>query len=156
MNTRNTSLSQTVLEILNRDLNKVIQEIESYKNENHIWSLAGNIGNTGGNLALHIAGAINHFIGAVLGRNGYVRERDKEFSEKNITRDEILSKVKSAIETIHQVLPVISLEILEDEFPEKPGGKSMTTGFFMIHLVSHINYHLGQINYHRRLLDKNQ
>ncbi len=154
MKTENTFLSQTVLEILNRDLNKVIQEIESYENEDHIWSLSGSISNTGGNLALHIAGAINHFIGAVLGKNGYVRERDKEFSVKHLSREEIVSQVKSAIDTIQQVLPGISETNLENEFPEKPGGKSMTTGFFMIHLVSHINYHLGQINYHRRLLDK--
>jgi hypothetical protein len=30
----------------------------------------------------------------------------------------------------------------------------MTLGYFLIHLYGHFNYHLGQINYHRRLLDR--
>jgi uncharacterized damage-inducible protein DinB len=147
-------ITQSVAKILDRDLNKVIQELESYQQEGNLWHLAGMINNTGGNLALHISGAINHFIGAVLGKNGYVRKRDEEFSQKNTSRVEVVRQVKLAIHTLHQVLPGVSNAELEKEFPETLGGVTMTTGHFLIHLVSHISYHLGQINYHRRLLDQ--
>lgn len=146
-------ITQSVVKILDRDLNNVIQELESYRQEGNLWHLAGTINNTGGNLGLHISGAINHFIGAVLGKNGYIRKRDEEFSQKNISREEVVRQVKLAIHTLHQVLPGVPEEELEKEFPETLGGMTMTIGHFLIHLVSHINYHLGQINYHRRILD---
>lgn len=109
--------------------------------------------NTSGNLALHISGAVSHFIGAALGKNGYKRNREREFSEKNISRDEIISKIYEAIATIKLVLPSIEEHEMQEEFPEKIGGQTLSIGFFLTHLISHVNYHLGQINYHRRLVE---
>jgi uncharacterized damage-inducible protein DinB len=144
----------SVLTILERDLGKVITELNAFQREQNIWALRGKINNTSGNLALHISGAVNHFIGAVLGNNGYQRNREKEFSDKNISRDEVISKIHEAIATVRSVLPSIDEAEMEKEFPEKIGGQTLSKGFFLTHLISHINYHLGQINYHRRLMDE--
>ena len=143
----------SVLTILERDLSKVIIELNAFQQEQNIWELHGQINNTSGNLALHISGAVSHFIGAVLGKNGYKRNRDREFSEKNISRDEIISKIYEAIATIKLVLPSIEELEMQEEFPEKIGGQTLSIGFFLTHLISHVNYHLGQINYHRRLVE---
>jgi uncharacterized damage-inducible protein DinB len=144
----------SVLTILERDLGKVIIELNAFQREQNIWALRGKINNTSGNLALHISGAVNHFIGAVLGSNGYQRNREKEFSDKNIPRGEVISKIHEAIATVRSVLPSIDEAEMQKEFPEKIGGQILSKGFFLTHLISHINYHLGQINYHRRLVEE--
>jgi uncharacterized damage-inducible protein DinB len=148
------NLNTSVVTILERDLGKVITELNAFQDEQNIWALRGKINNTSGNLALHIGGAVSHFIGAVLGNNGYQRNREKEFSDKNIPRDEVISKINEAITTVKSVLPSIDEDEMQKEFPEKIGGQTLSKGFFLTHLVSHINYHLGQINYHRRLVEE--
>jgi uncharacterized damage-inducible protein DinB len=138
--------------ILERDLKKVIHEINQYKDDKSLWSTYGEINNSSGNLALHIAGAVHHFIGSVLGKNGYIRNREREFNDKNIEKAVIIDQLNKAIEVVIEMLGKLTDEDIEKEFPEKPGGNSMTIGFFLIHFISHINYHLGQINYNRRIL----
>lgn len=152
MNTSKLSLS--VATIFERDLKKVIHELNQVQEEKSLWILDGSINNTAGNLALHIAGAVNHFIGAVLGKNGYIRNRAREFEEKNVPKDDIISKLNQAVNVVIEVMPRLTEADMEKEFPEKIGGNTFTIGFFLVHLVSHINYHLGQINYHRRILEK--
>ena len=147
----NTNTS--VLTILERDLAKVIAELNAFQQEQNMWKLQGTINNSAGNLALHISGAVSHFIGAVLGNNGYQRNREKEFSDKNTPRDEVILKIYEAIASIKAVLPYIEEDEMQKEFPEKIGGQTLSIGFFLTHLISHINYHLGQINYHRRIVE---
>ena len=146
--------SGSIATILVRDLNKVITELNSFAEEQNMWVLDGKINNTAGNLALHISGAVNHFIGAALGKSGYVRMRDEEFSLKGVPREEVIARVREAAKIAAMVLPSIKEEQLDQPFPEKIGNQTLSIGFFLTHLVSHINYHLGQINYHRRLIEK--
>ncbi|MCB0505039.1 MAG: DinB superfamily protein, partial [Cyclobacteriaceae bacterium] len=54
-------------ELFERDLTQLEKEIDLYKKEEDLWLLPEGISNTGGNLCLHIAGNLQHFIGHVLG-----------------------------------------------------------------------------------------
>lgn len=139
--------------LYNRDLNKLKVEIESYQNEESLWKIDKNISNSGGNLCLHLLGNLNTYIGAELGKTGYVRQRDSEFSLKNIPKTELLEKLETLIETVDSTLGKLSDDDLKKDYPQESLGYKMTTEYFLIHLLSHLNYHLGQINYHRRLLD---
>ena len=139
--------------LYNRDLNKLKVEIESYQNEESLWKIDNNILNSGGNLCLHLLGNLNTSIGAELGETGYVRQRDLEFSLKNIPKTELLEKIESLIQIVNSTLEKLSDEDLKKDYPTEALGYKMTTEYFLIHLLSHLNYHLGQINYHRRLLD---
>ncbi|MCD9856513.1 DinB family protein [Epilithonimonas sp. JDS] len=139
--------------LYNRDLNKVKIEIESYQNEESLWKIDKNISNSGGNLCLHLLGNLNTYIGAELGETGYVRQRDLEFSLKDIPKIELLEKLETLIEIVDSTLGKLSDEDLKKDYPTEALGYKMTTEYFLIHLLSHLNYHLGQINYHRRLLD---
>ena len=139
--------------LYNRDLNKLKVEIESYQNEESIWKIDKNISNSAGNLCLHLVGNLNTYIGTELGKTGYIRNRELEFSLKNIPRTELIEKVESTIKIIDSTLDNLSQEDLEKDYPTEALGYKMTTGYFLIHLLSHLDYHLGQINYHRRLLD---
>lgn len=144
---------ESLKSLYNRDLNKLKLEIESYKNEESIWKTDKNISNSAGNLCLHLVGNLNTYIGSELGKTGYVRNRELEFSLKNIPGTELIEKVESTIKMIASTLDKLSEEDLENDYPQEALGYKMTTGYFLIHLLSHLDYHLGQINYHRRLLD---
>lgn len=143
-------LKETLIEIYERDLQKVIGEIKLYKTDEDLWKLEDGISNSGGNLALHLIGNINHFFGANLGKTGYKRERDLEFSDKNISRDDIVKKLENTILVFKETLSNLSDEDLHKDYPEELGGKSNKTLAIIIHMLTHLNYHLGQINYHRR------
>jgi len=139
--------------LYNRDLQKLKVEIESYQNEESLWKIDKKILNSGGNLCLHLLGNLNTYIGAELGKSGYVRHRDLEFSLKDIPKTELLEKIESLIEIVNSTLANLSEEDLKKDYPTEALGYQMTTEYFLIHLLSHLNYHLGQINYQRRLLD---
>lgn len=146
-------ITKSLQSLFIRDLTKLKTEIEAYRNEETIWKTDKNISNSAGNLCLHLVGNLNHFVGTILGNSDYVRNRELEFSQKNISRTELTVQIDRTIATINRSLEKLSAEDLEKEFPVESLGYKMTTGYFLIHLFGHLGYHLGQINYHRRLLD---
>jgi len=147
-------LQETLTQLFTKDLNKLKDEIAAYSNEADLWKIEDGIANSAGNLCLHLVGNLKHFIGKTLGNISYERNREKEFTDKDVP-SAIL--IKSIDETINAV--AVSLQNLSDEglakiYPINVFGSEMTTENFLIHLYGHLNYHLGQINYHRRLLNK--
>lgn len=144
---------ESLKSLYTRDLNKLKTEIETYQNEETFWKTDKNISNSAGNLCLHLVGNLNTYIGAQLGNSGYVRQRDLEFSLKDIPRPELIQQIEKTIDVIFYSLGKITEEDLKKDYPGEPLGYKMTTEYFLIHLFGHLNYHLGQVNYHRRLLD---
>jgi Protein of unknown function (DUF1572) len=143
---------QPYLEFFLRDLDKLKEEISNYTNENDIWMVKGEIQNSAGTLTLHLIGNLKHFIGAQIGLTGYVRNRDQEFSDRNISRKKLISEIEEAISILKEVLPTIKDEDFSKEFPVEMYGARRNTGYIMLSLSTHFCYHLGQINYHRRLV----
>lgn len=149
-------MSQTnitsIKEILLRDLANLEKEIAAYANEEDVWLIQNDIKNSAGTLVLHICGNLQHFIGAVIGQDGYVRKREEEFSKRNLRVSELLNEIAAAKTAIVKALDKLTDDRLEDNYPLEVFGKPMTFSYFLIHLSGHLMYHLGQINYHRRLL----
>ena len=141
-----------LVEIYERDLKALKKEIESYADESKLWVIEKQISNSAGNLCLHIIGNLNHFVGNVLGNTGYIRKRDEEFSQKNIPAKELLEKLDKTIEVVKTTFASLKTADLEKEFPLEIMGKRASTEFWLVHFSCHLSYHLGQINYHRRLL----
>lgn len=146
-------LIQTLQTLFRRDLEKLSQEIAAYKNENALWLTDREIPNSGGNLALHLCGNLSHFIGAQFGETGYVRNRDLEFSDKGVPREELLKKIDETIAAVEKGLSNISEEKLAETYPVKVFADDTTVEWMLVHLATHLGYHLGQVNYHRRFLD---
>lgn len=144
---------ETLKSLYNRDLNKLKLEIESYQNESQIWEIDKNISNSAGNLCLHLIGNLNTYIGAEIIKTGYIRNRPLEFSLKDIPKTELIKKIEETTVIVNNALDSLTEANLEAIYPQIVFEKEMTTGFFLIHLATHLAYHLGQINYHRRLLD---
>ena len=145
-------LTKTLKSLFTRDLTKLKLEIESYQDESKIWVIDKNISNSAGNLCLHLIGNINNFIGAEIGKTGYIRNRELEFSLKNVPRTELIMKIEDTIVVVNNALDSLTEADLQSIYPLVVFEKEMTTEFFLVHLSVHLGYHLGQINYHRRLV----
>ena len=146
--------NESLLTLFTRDLNRLKDELNLYASESNIWKVEPNIANSAGNLTLHLIGNLNHFIGATLGHSGYVRVRELEFSQKDIARSVLIEKIDDTIIVLNEVLSKMSNTDMETEYAFMKPDKMDSAGHFLIHLFGHLAYHLGQINYHRRLLDK--
>ncbi len=147
---------ETLIQLYTQDLNKLKTEIDSYKNEQNIWVIRDGIANSAGNLCLHLTGNLNAFIGVGLADSGYVRDREREFAATYVSRDELLSDIDSTIDVIRTGLNKITDEHLSAEFPIQIWSDKRTTYFTLTRLLTHFSYHLGQINYHRRIIDQGQ
>lgn len=145
-------LTENLAILFERDILKLKAEISLYTDEALLWVTLPGTSNSGGNLCLHLLGNLQHYIGAVLGAGHYKRNRPEEFSSKNIPLADIRQQLDQVAVLIPKTLRSLSAETLEAEYPEKVFDYPMTTQYFMIHLLAHLDYHLGQINYHRRLV----
>lgn len=146
-------LIKTLKALFRRDLNKLRKEIELYQQEAAIWVVDKNIANSAGNLCLHLVGNLNTYIGAELGKSGYVRHRELEFSLKDIPTSELLKQIDETIQAVEKGLDKVTDKQLDEEYPLLVLAEKTSTAYFLVHLLAHLGYHLGQINYHRRLLD---
>lgn len=143
--------TQTFLHFYLRDIDKLIGEIEAFPTEASLWVIDGDVKNPAGTLGLHIAGNLQHFFGAVLGQTGYVRNRDLEFSARGVPKKDIVADLTKAREVVEDVLNNMSDAQLTGIFPADHFGENRSTQHALLHLLAHLNYHLGQVNYLRRL-----
>jgi len=148
--------TETLIQIYERDLNKLKTEIGMYSDEADLWKTYGEISNSAGNLTLHLFGNLNHFIGGALGGSGYLRDRDAEFSDCGVARAQLVAEIDKAIAVVTATLRNLTDEDFAKIYPIDVFGHPMTTEFFLVHLATHLTYHLGQINYHRRLTSRSQ
>jgi uncharacterized damage-inducible protein DinB len=135
-----------------KQLDALINEVKSYENENDLWVVKQHISNSAGTLVLHLTGNLNHFIGAQLGRTGYVRQRDKEFSDRHVPASAMIAELEKARQMLITTFDSLSNEDLDRIFPVDNFGAGKKVYEVLPHLLSHFNYHLGQVNYHRRLI----
>jgi hypothetical protein len=135
-----------------RELATVRDELLAYPDPTLIWAMPPGVPNSSGTLALHIAGNLRWFIGAQLGGSGYRRDRDAEFSLRNVDRDELIRQVEAAADEVTRGLATLDDARLDEPFPLEVGGVRLPTGRFIGHLAVHLAYHLGQMDYHRRIV----
>ena len=143
-----------LIKLYERDLNRLEKEINAFTEESNLWRIKGNIINSAGNLCLHIIGNLKTYIGKNLGNIHYLRNRDAEFSTTGIPRESLIHEINKTKAVVSQSLAQMKATDLENTYKEDVLGYSMTNGYFLIHLSGHLNYHLGQINYLRRILEK--
>lgn len=137
---------------IGRELTTVRDQLLAYPDTAAIWALPAGMPNSAGTLALHMAGNLRWFIGAQLGGSGYVRDRDAEFSLRGISRDELVQIVEAAADEVTRALAMLDASRLDEPFPLEVGGVRLSTGRFVGHLAVHLGYHLGQMDYHRRVV----
>jgi hypothetical protein len=141
-----------VRRLLVRELEAFAREIELFPDDEAVWRTAPGITNSAGNLALHACGNLKHFVGAVLGDTGYVRKRDQEFATRAGTREELVREIRWTRDVVEAVLPRVPEDALAAPYPQPVGGVELPCGRFLLHLATHLSFHLGQASYLRRFL----
>ena len=149
------NLPVTISHFLLRELRSLRRELEAYPDERLLWALPPGLPNSAGTLALHLAGNLQHYVGALLGGTGYVRNRDEEFAARDVPRAAILEQIAKAEEAVGATLPRLSEEQMSQPFPEPIREHRLQTGELLLQLAVHLGYHLGQVSYHRRLVTGN-
>ena len=146
-------LNSDLANFYERDIRRLIEEIMLFKNEGDLWRTQGSVKNPGGNLVLHIIGGLNHFIGATLAQTGYVRNRDQEFISKGVERKDLAAQLEKLIPMINETLNALTGEQMEAEYPIFFDEPKTSTSYVLLQLLLHLNYHLGQVNYFRRIFE---
>lgn len=147
-------INRILAEFYERDIRRLIEEINLFKNEENLWRTTGSVKNSSGNLVLHIVGGLNYLIGTTLAKTGYVRNRDQEFTIKGVARKELIEKLEALIPMITQTLNALTPEAMEAEYPIFFDKPKTSHNYVLVQLLAHLNYHLGQVNYLRRSLDQ--
>lgn len=137
--------------VLRRDLLALRRELEAYPSDDAVWAIAPGISNSCGTLVLHLAGNLRTYVGHVIGGIAYERDRPREFAARGLPRTELLGDIDAALAAVDGALPRITSEILASEFPLAIGSVRVNTQEFLLHCAVHLGYHLGQVDYHRRL-----
>lgn len=145
-------LLPAIAALLDRDLRTLRREVEAYPDDRALWQQVPGISNVAGTLVLHLAGNVQHYLGARLGGTGYIRNRAAEFALRDVPRTELVRQIEAARAAVKTAVARIAESELAAEFPETVGGVKVQTGEYLIHLTTHFAYHLGQIDYHRRVV----
>ena len=146
-------LSSILAKFYERDLLQLITEVNLFSNEENLWKTEGSVMNSSGNLVLHIIGGLNFLVGTTLAHTGYVRDRDQEFIRKGVERKEMVAKLEALIPMISITFNTLTPEQMEADFPIFFDQPNTSTSYVLVKLLSHLNYHLGQVNYLRRVLE---
>lgn len=140
---------------IGRELDSLIAEIGLYPDDVMLWNVLPGISNSAGTLTLHVCGNLKYYIGSVLGNTGFIRDRESEFNTKSGSRDKLISDLQETKEIIQNVLPKLSEKILTETYPKTVGGYVLPCDRFLIHLATHLSFHVGQVGYLRRILTGN-
>jgi uncharacterized damage-inducible protein DinB len=138
--------------LFRRDLERLVQELEAFPSDDALWGKLPGIANAAGNLFLHLEGNQREYIGRQLGGVEYQRQRDLEFASNPIPLPDLKRRIEPLPDLIATIVGSLSDEKLEAKYPEDVTGGPLSTRQFLIHLLGHLNYHLGQIDYLRRVL----
>jgi len=146
------TLTRTALIGELEQLADAVRQTAAPLSEKDLWHKPVEPGNSIGHLVLHLTGNLNHFVGAQLGGSGYVRDREREFTESNPpAKATVLANLDAAVATFRRVVEGLSAERLAAPHPEARFGTVLQT---LVHLVAHFALHRGQMSYLVRLLSR--
>jgi uncharacterized damage-inducible protein DinB len=131
-------------------LRDAVRQLADPLGERELWLRPIEPGNSVGHLLLHLAGNLNHFVGAQLGGTGYVRDREREFAESQPpAKAVVLANLDAAVATFRRVVDGLIPEQLAAPHLHAPFGTVLNG---LVHLVAHFAIHRGQVSYIVRLL----
>lgn len=146
------SIAEGLAALFTRDLTRLIQELQAFPSDEILWQSAPGVKNSAGNLVLHLEGNLREYIGRQIGKVAYHRSRDQEFALKDLSRDDLVDRMEQVKELVAQVVAQLSDSDLSAAYPERVLEIQLSSLDFLVHLHGHLNFHLGQIDYLRRIL----
>jgi hypothetical protein len=143
-------LAATVRGMILRELAALSRSVELYPDDASPWREAPGVPNRGGTLVLHCCGNLRHYIGARLGGSGYVRDRDAEFTRRDVPRAELLQLIAKTAREVDNALSAVRDGDLDGDFPDIVAGHRVAAREMVMHVCVHLAFHIGQLDYHRR------
>ena len=140
--------------LFQREIAALREDLLAYPSDEALWRTAPGIANSAGTLALHLAGNLRHYLGARLGETGYRRDRGAEFTRRDVSREELLRELDEAARVVEDTLAALPPDRLADPFPDPVRDEQVTVEHALLHVLVHLGYHRGQVNYHRRMLEE--
>ena len=139
-------------QLYKRDIVRVTEELKKYSDDQSLWEVLPGTTNSGGNLLQHLLGNLKTFIGNPFGQLNYERNRDAEFNDRLFTKEELIVEFDQLSAVIGDAISTLTAQGLNAEYPAeiKVVNEQQTVEYVLIHLLAHLSYHTGQINYHRR------
>lgn len=145
-------LAPELAALFSRDITRLIQQLQAFPDTATLWKTVPGVTNSAGNLALHLEGNLREYIGRQLGEVDYTRDRAAEFGRKDVAQAELVARLEAVRNTVPPIIAGLSASVMAANFPEEMFGGPISTRQFLIHLLGHLSYHLGQIDYLRRVL----
>ncbi len=145
-------ISTDLAALFARDLERLAQELRAFPDTVALWRTAPGVSNAAGTLALHLEGNLREYVGHQLGGIAYVRDRQLEFSAREVSQAELVRRIEAVRDTIPPVIAALAPVTLDAPYPEPYNGTPLSAGKFLLHLYGHLSYHLGQIDYLRRVV----
>jgi uncharacterized damage-inducible protein DinB len=145
-------MQDKVRHLMARELEAFAREVELFPDDDALWRTIPGVANSAGNLALHVCGNLKHFVGAVLGGTGYVRDREGEFATRSGRREDVARQVRDTAGVVSSALSRLTPQVLQAPYPESHDGVQLRCDTFLLHLCTHLAFHLGQAGYLRRVL----
>jgi Protein of unknown function (DUF1572) len=139
-----------------REIATLERELDLYPDDASVWIELPGLPNPAGNLLLHLAGSLQHFFGATLGNTGYQRNREAEFTKRNVSRNDLKQELSSAREAVIAAFENLTEDRLTHVFPVQFTDAPFSTRLTLLQFLGHLAYHLGQIDYHRRVVTGNR
>ncbi len=136
---------------LTQKLTNLQNEIMAYDSDELFQKTPPGAPNSAEVLSKHIVGNLNWYIGAQLGGTGYERDRDAEFVPGVYTRETLYDSIAETKDMVTKVLGDLWNEDLTKIYPIPFKDHEITIHAMLLTLTSHLDYHLGQINYGRRI-----
>ena len=146
------SLSVILRTQIARELDGFVREVEAFPDDMSVWAVLPGVTNSAGTLALHVCGNLQHFVGHVLGGSSYVRDREREFSQRGMSRADLVAHLRAAGAAVDGVLSRLQSAQLDADYPQPLAGQTVNTAQFLVHLGAHLALHLGQAGYLRRVV----
>ena len=145
-------LAPELAALFSRDITRLIQELQAFPDTATLWKTLPGVTNSAGNLALHLEGNLREYIGRQLGAIDYTRDRPAEFGRKDVAQAELIARLESVRDLVPPIIAALPASAMDAAYPEQMFGAPISTRQFLIHLLGHLSYHLGQIDYLRRVL----
>jgi Protein of unknown function (DUF1572) len=138
-----------------REITTLERELDLYPDDASVWEELPGLPNPGGNLILHLAGSLQHFFGASLGNAGYQRNREAEFTKRNVSRSDLKQELSRAKFGVIAAFENLTEDRLTEVFPVQFADAPFSIRLTLLQFLGHLAYHLGQIDYHRRMVTGN-
>lgn len=142
-----------LIALFQKDLDRLKQEIELYSKDELLWQVKGIATKSAGTICLQLTGGLQHYIGSVLGDSGYVRNKDAETRLKNVPRGKLLEDIDATRAAVTDALEQLSKNDLQKNYPLPVFDDNITTEYYLLYMLADLNYNIGQISYHRQLLE---